>query len=68
LNNLKRNKIMASTWIGGEPNIVVKQEPYNFLPGFVEQFDPKQGEIDGEEWTAVHLLKWLELNKFKIIK
>ena len=45
-----------------------KPEPHNFLPGLVEQFDPKQGEINGEEWTAVHFLKWLELNKFKIVK
>ena len=45
-----------------------KQEQHNFLPGLIKQFDPKEGEINGEEWTAVHFLKWLELNKFKIIK
>jgi hypothetical protein len=45
-----------------------KQESRNFLPGFIKQFDPKEGEINGEEWTAVHFLKWLELNKFKIVK
>lgn len=43
-------------------------KPYNFLPGFVKQFDPKNGEIDGEEWSAIQLLQWLELNKFKLIK
>ena len=45
-----------------------KQDSRNFLPGFLKQFDPIEGEINGEEWTAVHFLKWLELNKFKIIK
>lgn len=45
-----------------------QQEQHDFLPGFIKQFDPKEGEIDGEEWTAIHFLKWLELNKFKIIK
>jgi len=45
-----------------------KQNSRNFLPGFIKQFDPKEGEINGEEWTAVHFLKWLELNKFKIVK
>lgn len=44
------------------------EEQHNFLPGFINQFDPKEGEINGEEWTAVHFLKWLELNKFKIVK
>jgi hypothetical protein len=45
-----------------------KQEQHNFLPGFINQFDPKEGEINGEEWTAVQFIKWLELNKFKIVK
>jgi hypothetical protein len=45
-----------------------KQEQHDFLPGFINQFDPKEGEINGEEWTAVQFLKWLELNKFKIVK
>jgi len=45
-----------------------KQDSRNFLPGFIKQFDPNEGEINGEEWTAVHFLKWLELNKFKIFK
>jgi len=45
-----------------------QQEQHDFLPGFIKQFDPNEGEINGEEWTAVHFLKWLELNKFKIFK
>lgn len=45
-----------------------QQEQRDFLPGFIKQFDSKEGEINGEEWTAVHFLKWLELNKFKIVK
>jgi hypothetical protein len=44
------------------------QEQHDLLPGFIKQFDPKEGEINGEEWTAVHFIKWLELNKFKIVK
>lgn len=44
------------------------QEQHDFLPGLIKQFDPKEGEINGEQWTAVHFLKWLELNKFKIVK
>jgi len=43
-----------------------RKESHNFLPGFVKQFDPKEGEIKG--WTAVEFLKWLDLNKFKIVK
>jgi hypothetical protein len=43
-----------------------QQEQHDFLPGFIKQFDPKEGEIKG--WTAVEFLKWLDLNKFKIIK
>jgi len=46
----------------------MEKEQHDFLPGFIKQFDPKEGEIKGEEWTAVHFLKWLDLNKFKIIK
>lgn len=45
-----------------------KQEQHNFLPGFIKQYDPKEGEINGEEWTVIQFLKWLELNQFKIIK
>ena len=45
-----------------------QQEQHDFLPGFIKQFDPKEGEMNGEQWTAVHFLKWLELNKFKIVK
>lgn len=41
---------------------------YNYLPGFIKQFDPEEGELNIEEWTAAQFLKWLELNKFKIVK
>lgn len=41
---------------------------YNYLPGFINQFDPKEGELDEKEWTALDFLTWLKLNKFKIIK
>jgi hypothetical protein len=51
--------------------LVMKQETleeHNYLQGFIKQFDPNEGEINGEDWTAVHFLRWLGLNKFKIIK
>lgn len=41
---------------------------HNFLPGFINQFDPENGELNDEEWSASRFLKWLELNEFKIIK
>ena len=41
---------------------------HNFLPGFIHQFDPENGELNDEEWSATRFLKWLELNEFKIIK
>lgn len=46
----------------------MEKRQHDFLPGLIKQFDPKEGEMNGEQWTAVHFLKWLELNKFKIIK
>jgi hypothetical protein len=45
-----------------------KEEKHNYLPGFIQQFDPKEGELDENDWTALEFLKWLELNKFKITK
>lgn len=78
------NSIIAETWNSCEDNegdetftqardrilrqCKHKQEQHDFLPGFINQFDPKEGEIDGEEWTAIQFIKWLELNKFKIVK
>lgn len=41
---------------------------YNYLPGFIKQFDPEEGELNVEDWTAVQFLRWLELNEFHIIK
>ena len=58
-NSIIESHILFAKW---------QQEQHDFLPGFIKQFDPEEGEIDGEEWTAVHFLKWLELNKFKIVK
>jgi hypothetical protein len=40
----------------------------NYLPKFIKQFDLEKGELNVKEWTAVQFLKWLELNKFKIVK
>jgi hypothetical protein len=41
---------------------------HNYLPGFIKQFNPEEGELIAENWTAVEFLRWLELNKFHIIK
>ena len=43
-----------------------QQEQHDFLPGFIKQFDPKEGEIKG--WTAIEFLRWLDLNRCKIVK
>ena len=45
-----------------------QEENHNYLPGFIQQFDPEEGELNNKDWSAVDFLKWLELNKFKIIK
>jgi hypothetical protein len=54
--------------IKSDEELGLYKEQHDLLPGFIKQFDPKEGEINGEEWTAVHFIKWLELNKFKIVK
>ncbi len=54
--------------IKSDEELGLYKEQHDFLPGLIKQFNPKEGEINGEEWTAVHFLKWLELNKFKIVK
>ena len=41
---------------------------HNYLPGFINQFDPKEGELIAENWTVIQFLKWLELNNFHIVK
>ena len=33
---------------------------HNYLPGFTKQFDPEEGELIAENWTAIQFLKWLE--------
>ena len=54
--------------IKSDEELGLYEEQHDFLPGLIKQFNPKEGEINGEEWTAVQFLKWLDLNKFKIIK
>lgn len=46
-------------------NHLVKDHDY--LPGLLDQFD-ESGELDPNEWSALDLLAWLSLNKFKIVK
>lgn len=41
---------------------------HDYLPGFIKQFDTEEGELISENWTAVEFLRWLELNKFILIK
>ena len=41
---------------------------HNYLPGFIKQFDPEEGELIAENWTVIQFLKWLELNNFNIVK
>lgn len=48
--------------------IIPKEDNHNYLPGFIQQFNPEDGELNNKDWSAVDFLKWLELNKFKIIK
>ena len=38
---------------------------YNYIDSFFDQFEE---ELDVDKWNAIDLLKWLKLNKFKIIK
>lgn len=45
-----------------------EEEQHDTLPGLIKQFDPKEGEIDEGAWTVSRFLKWLELNKFKIVR
>jgi hypothetical protein len=43
---------------------------YDYLPGFITQFEEghELQELSNKEWSVSRFLKWLELNKFKIIK
>ena len=41
---------------------------HDYLPGFIKQFDAEEGELIAENWTVVEFLRWLELNKFILIK
>jgi hypothetical protein len=52
-----------------EPLNIQIKEPYDYLPGFIDQFgDGPLGELDPKEWTAEEFLVWLKLNKFQLIK
>jgi hypothetical protein len=39
---------------------------HDYLPGFIKQFDPEEGELDEKEWTALEFLKWLKLKRIKV--
>jgi hypothetical protein len=41
---------------------------YDYLPGFISQFGPEEGELSNDEWTPLDFLRWLKLNEFKIVK
>lgn len=43
---------------------------HNYLPGFINQFEEggEHQELRNEDWSVSQFLKWLELNKFSIVK
>lgn len=43
---------------------------HNYLPGFINQFEEggEYQELRNEDWSVSQFLKWLELNKFSIVK
>ena len=45
-------------------------EEHNYLPGFIKQFEEEgeHQELSNDDWTVSQFLKWLELNKFSIVK
>jgi hypothetical protein len=46
-----------------------KKIEYDYLPGFIDQFgDGPLGELNPDDWDALQFLRWLKLNKYKIIK
>jgi hypothetical protein len=46
------------------------KEEHNYLQGFINQFEEegKHQELSNEDCTVSQFLKWLELNKFSIVK
>lgn len=40
----------------------------DYLPNFIKQFDPEEGELNVDDWSALDFLAWLEINGFKIVK
>jgi hypothetical protein len=45
-------------------------EEHNYLQGFINQFEEEgeHQELSNNDWTVSQFLKWLELNKFSIVK
>jgi hypothetical protein len=45
-------------------------EEHNYLQGFINQFEEEgeYQELSNDDWTVSQFLKWMKLNKFKIIK
>jgi len=45
-------------------------EEHNYLQGFINQFEEEgeYQELSNDDWTVSQFLKWLELNKFSIVK
>ena len=45
-------------------------EEHNYLQGFINQFEEEgeYQELSNDDWTVSEFLKWMKLNKFKIIK
>ena len=41
----------------------------DYLQGFIDQFgDGPLGELNPDDWDALEFLRWLKLNKYKIIR
>ena len=47
---------------------VIEIQP-DYLQGFIDQFgDGPLGELNPDDWDALEFLRWLKLNKYKIIR
>jgi len=53
-----------------EPKQETTLEDHNYLQGFINQFEEEgeYQELSNDDWTVSQFLKWMKLNKFKIIK
>jgi hypothetical protein len=48
---------------------IVETEKPDYLQGFIDQFgDGPLGELNPDDWDALEFLRWLKLNKYKIIR